>query len=60
MAVEGLGQGWAPPVPKDGWEPIPMWVDLNFATVPTVTEALIERSKHPTYWISPHSPLQSP
>ena len=27
-----------------------MWVaDMNFATVPTVTEAIIERAKHPTY-----------
>ena len=50
QAVDGLGQGWAPPAPKDGWDAIPMWVaDMNFATVPTVTEALIERSKHPTY-----------
>ena len=50
LAVDGLGQGDAPGAPKDGWDAIPMWVaDMNFATVPTVTEALVERAKHPTY-----------
>ena len=35
---------------RDGLDCIPMWIaDMNFATVPTVTEALIERAKHPTY-----------
>lgn len=35
---------------KDGLDMIPMWVaDMNFPTVPTVTEAIIERAKHPTY-----------
>ena len=35
---------------KDGLDCIPMWIaDMNFATVPTVTEAVIERAKHPTY-----------
>lgn len=35
---------------RDGLDCIPMWVaDMNFATVPTVTEAIIERAKHPTY-----------
>lgn len=35
---------------KDGLDCIPMWIaDMNFATVPTVTEAIIERAKHPTY-----------
>lgn len=36
---------------KDGIEDhIPMWVaDMNFATVPTVQEAIIERVKHPTF-----------
>lgn len=50
LAVDGLGDGWAPPAPKDGFDAIPMWVaDMNFATVPTVTEALIRRAAHPTY-----------
>ena len=35
---------------RDGLDCIPMWVaDMNFATVPAVTEAIIERAKHPTY-----------
>jgi len=50
LAVDGLGHGWAPPAPKDGFDAIPMWVaDMNFATVPTVTEALMRRAAHPTY-----------
>ena len=50
LAVDGLGKGWAPPAPKEGFDAIPMWVaDMNFATVPTVTEAILERAKHPTY-----------
>lgn len=50
LAVDGLGHGWAPPAPKDGFDAIPMWVaDMNFATVPTVTEALMHRAAHPTY-----------
>lgn len=50
LAVEALGTGWAPPAPKDGFESIPMWVaDMNFATVPTIPEAIIERVNHPLY-----------
>ncbi len=50
LAVDGLGEGFAPPAPKDGFDAIPMWVaDMNFATVPAVTKALIERAAHPTY-----------
>ena len=38
MAVDGLGGGGiAPTMPKEGFDPIPMWVaDMNFPTVPTV------------------------
>ena len=50
LAVDGLGEGFAPPLPKDGFDAIPMWVaDMNFATVPTVTEEIIARAAHPTY-----------
>ena len=50
IAVEALGSGWAPPAPKEGFDAIPMWVaDMNFATVPTITEAIIERAKHPLF-----------
>lgn len=35
---------------KEGFDLIPMWVaDMNFPTVPTVPEAMIERAKHPAY-----------
>lgn len=35
---------------KEGFTKIPMWVaDMNYATVPTIQEAIIERAKHPTF-----------
>lgn len=35
---------------KEGFSGLPMWVaDMNFATVPTITEAIIERAKHPAF-----------
>jgi cysteine-S-conjugate beta-lyase len=52
LAVDGIGTdpSWIPDAPKEGFEAIPMWVaDMNFATVPTIPEAIIERAKHPAY-----------
>lgn len=52
IAVDGLGQegGFAPSLPKEGFDIIPMWVaDMNFPTVPTIPEEIIERAKHPAY-----------
>ena len=52
MAVDGLGMypGMSPLKPKGGFDFIPMWVaDMNFPTVPTIPEAIIERAKHPAY-----------
>lgn len=52
IAVDGLGTnpGFAPELPKDGFDIIPMWVaDMNFPTVPTVQEAIIERAEHPAF-----------
>lgn len=35
---------------REGFSKIPMWIaDMNFATVPTIQEAIIERTKHPTF-----------
>ena len=35
---------------REGFSRIPMWVaDMNFQTVPTIPEAIIERTKHPAY-----------
>ena len=34
----------------DGFTKIPMWVaDMNYATVPTIQDAIIERAKHPAF-----------
>lgn len=51
IAVESLGKNpMAPKPPKEGFDAIPMWVaDMNFPTVPTIPEAIIERTKHPAY-----------
>ena len=50
LAVDALGQGWAPAAPKQGFEAIPMWVaDMNFATVPTIQQAITERVQHPAF-----------
>ena len=52
-AVDAIGhKSWGnePDTPKTGFDPIPMWVaDMNFATCPTVTDAIIERAKHPLF-----------
>lgn len=35
---------------REGFDYIPMWVaDMNFPVVPTIQEAIIERTKHPTF-----------
>ncbi len=41
---------FGPKPPKDGFSLIPMWIaDMNFATAPTIQEAIIERTKHPMF-----------
>ncbi len=55
-AIDAVGKmpGFAPDAPKNGFDIIPMWVaDMNFPTVPTVPEAIIERAKHPAYGYFP-------
>ncbi len=53
IAVDGPGNmpgDWVPKAPKEGFDLIPMWVaDMNFPTVPTIQEAIIERVKHPAF-----------
>lgn len=50
LAVDALGEGWAPGLPKEGFDPIPMWVaDMNFPTAPSVTRAIAERLGHPSF-----------
>lgn len=51
IAVDAWGlTAMAPKPPQEGFDPIPMWVaDMNFPTVPTIPEAIIDRAKHPAY-----------
>ena len=52
LAVDALGTmpGFAPDAPREGFDAIPMWVaDMNFAVVPTVQQAIIERTQHPCF-----------
>lgn len=52
LAVDGLGTepGFSPDAPKEGFDCIPMWVaDMNFATVPSIADAIRERLEHPLF-----------
>ena len=51
LAVDVVGgPGGMIPAPREGFDPIPMWVaDMNFPVVPTVQEAMIRRAQHPAY-----------
>ncbi len=54
IAVEMIGRDvpWAkaPGAPREGFSAIPMWVaDMNFKTAPSITEAVIERARHPLF-----------
>ena len=52
MAVDALGKinGFAPEAPAEGFDAIPMWVaDMNFPACPAITDAVIERTKHPAF-----------
>jgi cystathionine beta-lyase len=50
LAIDALGNGWAPGAPKGKFDAIPMWVaDMNFPTVPTVCEAIRERIEHAAF-----------
>ena len=51
IALDALGSpGMAPGAPKEGFDPIPMWVaDMNFPTVPSVPRTIIDRVQHPAY-----------
>lgn len=51
IAVDMVGAtGSDYPAPKPGFDVIPMWVaDMNFATVPTIPAAIIQRTTHAAY-----------
>ena len=43
-------EGENPVKVREGFDMIPMWVaDMNFPVLPTITDAIIERAKHPTF-----------
>ena len=51
-AVDGLGgmPGVRPEPPKEGFDVISMWVaDMNFATMPAISEAIVRRAQHSIY-----------
>ena len=53
IAIDGIRpapSGMAPGGPRDGFDVIPMWIaDMNFATCPTIPQAVIQRAQHPLY-----------
>ncbi len=52
LAVDALGgaSGFAPSKPREGFDPIPMWVaDMNFPALPAIPQALSARALHPAY-----------
>ena len=52
IALDALGMapGFAPSLPKEGFDPIPMWVaDMNFPAAPSILEAVQERLQHPAF-----------
>ncbi len=51
IAVDLVGApGSSYPMPREGFDIIPMWVaDMNFPSLPTIQEAMIERAKHPAF-----------
>jgi cystathionine beta-lyase len=52
LAIDMLGKmpGVYPGGPKEGFDPIPMWVaDMNFKTLPNIQEEIIKRVEHPAF-----------
>ena len=51
IAVDAVGApGSMYPAPKEGFDVIPMWIaDMNFPTVPTIPQAIIQRTNHAAY-----------
>ncbi len=51
IAVDAPGTpGFGITGPKEGFDVIPMWVaDMNFPTVPTIPQAIVQRASHPAY-----------
>ncbi len=55
-AIDNIGNdpGHAPDPPDEGFDPIPMWIaDMNFATAPSIQDAIIKRVEHPCFGYFP-------
>lgn len=49
ICVDGLGL-WGPAAPKEGFDPIPMWIaDMNFPLPGFITDPIKERLDHPYF-----------
>ena len=47
---DALAVDFSPAKPREGFDLIPMWVaDMNFATAPSIPEAIIRRTQHACY-----------
>ena len=50
LALDGLGSGFAPDPPEEGYSAIPMWVaDMSFPVLPAIQEHVIRRVEHPAF-----------
>ncbi len=50
LAVDAIGQKWAPGAPREGFSVLPMWVaDMNFVAFPGIQEAVAKRLSEPHY-----------
>lgn len=51
IAIDAIGKPtFGIGAPKEGFDSIPMWVaDMNFPVLPAITDAMIERAKHPAF-----------
>jgi len=61
IALDALGQPGSPGAPKEGFDPIPMWVaDMSFPAPACITDAITERVKHPAFgYFSPSEAYHS-
>lgn len=50
LAVDSIGNGFAPDKALDGFDEIPMWVaDMNFKCLPDIVDAVVKRASHPSF-----------
>jgi len=50
IALDALGKPGSPGAPREGFDPIPMWIaDMSFAAPACITDAIAERVRHPAF-----------